>query len=172
MINKRKKGFTLIELLVVVLIIGILSAIALPQYEKAVEKSRAAEAITLMSSAQKAVDVLCLENPDFDNQIIGCPDNSSTNYKCGILDVDVENFLTCTEDGPESCHSKYFTYDAFGSCSDGEIWIESRRYNNGDKNETELYNLSLVRSSNGSWEKWSYCSDSRLNSICNSFMAQ
>ncbi|MBR3603696.1 MAG: pilin [Elusimicrobiaceae bacterium] len=56
-----KKGFTLIELLVVVLIIGILSAVALPQYQKTVLKSRTAEAWTNLQSLRTAAKVYCLE---------------------------------------------------------------------------------------------------------------
>ena len=58
----NKKAFTLIELLVVVLIIGILAAVALPQYQKAVEKSKSAQAVTMLKSVYQAVQEHYLAN--------------------------------------------------------------------------------------------------------------
>ena len=53
---KNNQAFTLIELLVVVLIIGILAAVALPQYQKAVWKSQATQGLTLIQTFSKAAE--------------------------------------------------------------------------------------------------------------------
>ena len=60
--NTGSLGFTLIELLVVVLIIGILASVALPQYQKAVERSRQAEVWTTLKAIVDAVEIAKMEN--------------------------------------------------------------------------------------------------------------
>lgn len=59
---KKIVGFTLIELLVVVLIIGVLAAIAVSQYQKAVEKSRYAKMLSIITNLAKEYQVYYMRN--------------------------------------------------------------------------------------------------------------
>ena len=83
----KNAGFTLIELLVVVLIIGILAAVAFPQYELAVEKARAAEPLAVLRSLRDAQEVYYLANGtyavSFDELDIEVPESKNFSYTIG-----------------------------------------------------------------------------------------
>ncbi len=68
-LHKQQSGFTLIELLVVFLIIGILAAVAVPQYQKAVLKSRLVQMQIYMDALRKGAELFYLQNGYYTNNI-------------------------------------------------------------------------------------------------------
>ena len=147
--NCRKKGFTLIELLVVVLIIGILAAIALPQYQKAVEKARTAEALTWVGNAQRAIATYVLNNGGFPSERIQPMED-------GLLDIDLKKGLTCGEislfgGSAPVCHTKNFAFVT--ECYQGGCAIVVFRLEPGNTEDSQVHGLgSLLTEDGHSWQ--------------------
>ena len=138
----NNKGFTLIELLVVVLIIGILSAIALPQYELAVEKARTAEASVNAKAILDAEERFKQANP-----------NECVNSFSQIADVNLKG---------DSINGNTFTTNLFkytlDFCDNNQLLVT--RY----EGDTEIFTVSFLSMDAGGGKRCEGGSD--LQEIC------
>lgn len=129
----NKKGFTLMELVVVVLLIGILSAIALPQYQRALERSRVSEALTMLGNISTAERMYYMQSDEF-----------TTNFADLMLKIPVKPKAGDDANNYSSGTGQSFDYD-ITDCTDQECMIKAQR--NTGKYEIRLAGIDNEGSS-------------------------
>ena len=74
---KKQSGFTLIELMIVVAIIGILAAIAVPQYQQYTNKAKFTEVVNATAPMKNAVEICITSLGLTSGTIAGCGNGSN-----------------------------------------------------------------------------------------------
>ena len=131
---KTQKGFTLIELMIVIAIIGILAAVAVPQYGQYTKRAKFSEVITKTASAKTAVTICYQEEAaltDCDGGAKGIPSDVTTAVgvltslatangvitATGTAEVDSKTYiLTPTVSGTAASNNIQLNWAVTGTC--------------------------------------------------------
>ena len=119
----RLGGFTLIELLIVVLIIGILSAVALPQYQKAVDRSRYATLMPVATDVKNAQEAFFMASAEYtddlqnlDIQLPSTVNGNKAEFGDGVkVEVSADgtnDYVSASKDGLDNKYVMYFAQSA------------------------------------------------------------
>ena len=150
---KNKKGFTLLELLVVVLIIGILAAVALPQYQLAKDKADFARYQSMVSSLRDAYDEYVLVHSvgtrHFEDLNFSLPDTFQDYHSNGYFDCVADDLMwCCIRDFQYQGSTSYWSGSIFCGRKDEKESLMYHEYLYGTKGELWRTKACLAKQTN------------------------
>ncbi len=160
--KKNKSGFTLIEMLVVVLIIGILAGIALPQYTKAVEKAKIAEAKINLKAIASAAHLYALSNTEISKDLTE-------------LDIEIQGEIIESPVGGVAISTENFTYyvdECLGNNEDSCTFTADRNIIDSNTGEIAYYiNLDGPNYDTDTPNTKFWCNDNDSGKTCKKYGA-